>query len=476
MLHRFEHELDLIELQHTDTNIFPYLLDSAAHGSCYARDEQSPTGFRKQSTSLGRYSILFAYPQKILTLGSDNKLSYDKPLEHASNDFLDAFDKIWEEQHKTINNEHKLPFLGGWFLYLAYELAQQIEPSVEFHSQQYQVNGLPIAFACRIPVAVIVDHVEKTSYLVAEVGFQTEFKQLLQMLKGQENLDVSNPSTYINSVSILKVEDPDIYRASIQKTREYIYAGDIFQANLSRAWHGEISKPLDSANLYRKLRESNPGPFAGLMYHNNAIVMSSSPERLLKVDNDKASTRPIAGTRPRTQLLNEDELMRRELFKHPKERAEHVMLIDLERNDLGRICEPGSIEVDELMVIESYEHVHHIVSNVSGNLKPNVSPGQALKAVFPGGTITGCPKVRCMEIISELEKKPREAYTGSMGYVNHNGNMDMNILIRTIQIQADQISFRAGGGIVYDSDPDNEVLETRAKAKGMLQALNEFSQ
>jgi anthranilate synthase component 1 len=186
-----------------------------------------------------------------------------------------------------------------------------------------------------------------------------------------------------------------------------------------------------------------------------------------------AQTRPIAGTRPRSDDESTDELLSAELIGHPKERAEHVMLIDLERNDLGRVCMPGTVSVSELMVIESYAHVHHIVSNVRGRLRSDVLPGDALRAVFPGGTITGCPKVRCMEIIDELEPEPRRAYTGSFGYLNRDGSMDTNILIRTLELAGDRLSFRAGGGIVADSEPEREVDETRAKARGLRVALED---
>ncbi len=184
-------------------------------------------------------------------------------------------------------------------------------------------------------------------------------------------------------------------------------------------------------------------------------------------------TRPIAGTRPRGQTAGNDEALQSELISNHKERAEHIMLIDLERNDLGRICESGSIQVDEFMVLESYAHVHHIVSNVSGKLKHDIAPGQIIKAVFPGGTITGCPKIRCMEIITELEQGPRGAYTGSLGFLNHNGDMDMNILIRSLTISGQQVKFRAGAGIVADSIAKREIDETRAKAKGIIVALQE---
>ena len=190
----------------------------------------------------------------------------------------------------------------------------------------------------------------------------------------------------------------------------------------------------------------------------------------MEVRGGVAQTRPIAGTRPR--MTGDDDVARiRELAAHPKERAEHVMLIDLERNDLGRVCVPGTVEVDELMTVESYAHVHHIVSNVRGRLRAGVTPGQAIAAVFPGGTITGCPKVRCMEIIAALEDAPRGAYTGALGYLDRNGDLDLNILIRTLTLAGDTVSLRAGAGIVADSVAERELEETRAKARGLLRAL-----
>jgi anthranilate synthase component 1 len=224
------------------------------------------------------------------------------------------------------------------------------------------------------------------------------------------------------------------------------------------------------------LRIHNPAPFACLVnlddVNNQAwSIISSSPERLVRVRDDWVDTRPIAGTRKRSESVAADQALMAELIAHPKERAEHIMLIDLERNDLGRISQPGSVEVNELMVIESYQHVHHIVSNVRGKLQPQLTPLQVIEAMFPGGTITGCPKVRCMEIIAELEPSPREAYTGSVGYINYDGSLDFNILIRSFIQQGRALRFRAGAGIVIDSDPLAELAETRHKAKGLLRAL-----
>jgi anthranilate synthase component 1 len=182
-------------------------------------------------------------------------------------------------------------------------------------------------------------------------------------------------------------------------------------------------------------------------------------------------TRPIAGTHPRSDDALEDAALRARLRAHPKERAEHVMLVDLERNDLGRVCDPGSVKVDALMDVASYRHVHHIESTVSGRLRAGTSVLEALRAVFPGGTITGCPKVRTMQIIRQLEATPRRSYTGSVGYINRDGSFDFNILIRSFLLRGDELSFRAGAGIVADSDPERELEETRAKARGLLRAL-----
>jgi anthranilate synthase component 1 len=268
-------------------------------------------------------------------------------------------------------------------------------------------------------------------------------------------------------------EPPQDYLTAVAAAKAHIAAGDVYQANLSRLWHGTLADGMTPATIYRRLRRANPAPFAGLMRLGERAVISSSPERLLRLSAGIASTRPIAGTRPRGASRRDDRELSAELLAHPKERAEHVMLIDLERNDLGRICRPGTVRVDEMMIVESYRHVHHIVSNVTGELQEGVTPGRAIAAVFPGGTITGCPKVRCMQIIAALESGPRGAYTGSFGYLSRDGSLDLNILIRTVVIDGAELTLRAGAGIVADSEPERELAETRAKAKGLLLALGQ---
>ena len=267
-------------------------------------------------------------------------------------------------------------------------------------------------------------------------------------------------------------EDENRFLQAVVRAKDYIAAGDVYQANLSRGWTADFADECDAAQLYAALSSANPAPFAGLARWQDSAIISSSPERLLEVRDGVASTRPIAGTRPRAADRDDDDRLSDELFANAKERAEHIMLIDLERNDLGRVCKAGTVEVDEMMALESYAHVHHIVSNVRGRLRDGIAPGEAIRAVFPGGTITGCPKVRCMEIINELEGVARGAYTGSFGYLNRDGSLDLNILIRTMVLQGRTLSLRAGAGIVADSEPRAELAETRAKAEGMLRSLS----
>ncbi|MGB0514540.1 MAG: chorismate-binding protein, partial [Wenzhouxiangellaceae bacterium] len=266
-------------------------------------------------------------------------------------------------------------------------------------------------------------------------------------------------------------DDGARFERGVRRIREYILSGDVFQVNLSRGWRGMAKSTLDPVAIYRRLAERNPAPFAGLARMPRGTLLSSSPERLVRVEDRRVEVRPIAGTRPRGDSALQDRALSSELLAHPKERAEHIMLIDLERNDLGRICLPGSIEVNELMIVESYAHVHHIVSNVRGRMPEGPGAVDVIRAVFPGGTITGCPKVRCMEIIAELERTGRGFYTGSMGYLGLDGRMDLNILIRSMSVSGRTLRFRTGAGIVADSEPAAELAETEAKARGLLRAL-----
>ncbi|KAF0145223.1 MAG: para-aminobenzoate synthetase component I [Nitrospirae bacterium] len=260
------------------------------------------------------------------------------------------------------------------------------------------------------------------------------------------------------------------YMDIVKRAKEYIAAGDIFQANLSLRVSAEIGN-TNPWELYKILRSINPSPFAGYIDFSDYQIVSSSPERLVSIRNGIVETRPIAGTRPRGKDGEEDERMRKELLLNEKERAEHIMLIDLERNDIGRVCDYGSVYVDELMITEDYSHVIHIVSNIKGKLAQGKTCFEAIKAAFPGGTITGVPKVRCMEIIDELEPVSRGPYTGSIGYVGFSGNMDLNIIIRTFLIKKGFAYVQAGAGIVADSGPEREYYESLKKAEALIKTL-----
>ena len=411
-----------------------------------------------RGTPQSRYDLLFAFARESLTLHADGHVLDGMGVRQPGR-FLDVLDRAWQAERVAEHNDD-LPFHGGWVVMLAYELAAEIEPRLKLRRHEV----LPVALALRCPAAIIVDHQQDRTILVAEEGSEALLDQL------EADLAVHWSAQVLPAPSAIDEDAPALFLDGVERIHEHLRNGDIFQVNLSRAWRMSYTHPPRPADVYAALRQANPAPFAGLLQHGDWAVASSSPERLVETREGMAQTRPIAGTRPR--VAGDDELARiRELSTHPKERAEHVMLIDLERNDLGRVCVPGTVEVDELMVVESYAHVHHIVSNVRGRLRTGVTPGEVIGATFPGGTITGCPKVRCMEIIAALEDAPRGAYTGALGYIDRNGDLDLNILIRTLTQSAGQISLRAGAGIVTDSVAAAELEETRAKARGLLRAL-----
>ncbi|MEC4675439.1 MAG: anthranilate synthase component I family protein, partial [Nitrospirota bacterium] len=271
-------------------------------------------------------------------------------------------------------------------------------------------------------------------------------------------------------IDIIYETPKNLYMDMVRRAKEYIAAGDIFQANLSLRLSAETGS-VDPWKIYTILRTVNPSPFASYIDFGDYHIVSSSPERLVRVKDKVVDTRPIAGTRSRGKDLDEDEIMRSELLLNEKERAEHIMLIDLERNDLGRVSDYGTVIVDELMITEDYSHVIHIVSNVRGELTEGKDCFSVIRSAFPGGTITGVPKVRCMEIIDEIEPTQRGPYTGSIGYIGFNGNMDLNIIIRTFLIKEGKAYVQAGAGIVADSDPEHEYYESLKKAEALIKTL-----
>jgi anthranilate synthase component 1 len=436
-----ESKLDLLSITAALPQQYPYLLDSAAPGP------------------LGETSLLLRAGSEQLCLHPTGRIT--GPGE--GDQFLPRLNDWYLSENRESGDDGSWPFGGGWFVYLGYELAAEIEPTVGFPVTD---DDFPIAFATRCRAAVCTRPDQPgLLHIMAENNalmntMRREIEGITELASGENA-----------SLAKLTEDRPQKFIHAVERIHEYILDGDVFQVNLSRGWQGEFDGPVDAVELYRSLRKSNPAPFAGLVRWGDYTLMSSSPERLAHVSRGEVQSRPIAGTHPRGLDSDTDHALSQELLAHPKERAEHIMLIDLERNDLGRVCETGTVEVDELMVVETYEHVHHIVSNVRGVLKPGVTPVDVIRAVFPGGTITGCPKVRCMEIIAELEQLGRSFYTGSFGYLGLDGSMDLNILIRSMLLHNEQICFRTGAGIVADSDPRTEVSETRHKARGLLRAL-----
>jgi anthranilate synthase component 1 len=427
----------MLALHERHPDRYPVFLDSAARAG-----------------PLGRFSILLAAPGERLSLSREGRL--DGPGEGAG--FCARLNDWWRSSRGPAPGA-PWPFAGGWFLYLGYELAAEVEPTLTL-----PMSPLPlVACAWRMRAAVLHDHASGHTAVAAERGSERIATEVLDDFRTSP---VEPASAKAADWGKMTEDDPAAYLAACGRALDHIAAGDVYQANLARRWRTPLPRGVSTGDLYRRLRVANPGAFAGSAALPGFSILSSSPERLVRVQGRWIDTRPIAGTRPR--LGDGDSAG---LIGSPKERAEHVMLIDLERNDLGRLCEPGSVHVDEFMAVESYAHVHHIVSNVSGTLRADVEPGDVVRALFPGGTITGCPKVRCMQLIGDLEAIGRGAYTGSMGYLAADGSLDLNILIRTMTVHDGEIELRAGAGIVADSVPERELEETRAKALGLLRAL-----
>ena len=449
-----------------DSTRYPCLLASTSHG----------TELKGQNT---QYDLLLAHPQYTLTLNADRVLHFSSQIPTVSppvdSGFFDALDYLCQQERTDPGaGDSALPFHGGWFVYLGYEMAMEVEPCLDLPV----APGQPLAVAHRHVSGIVHDKQSGELTAVAEPGFEyllDELERDYRKLEAETDTAIETGHGPIK-ITGLSEQDEAPYLEQVERIKRYIIDGDIFQANLSRLWQVELdtagSGEASDYQLFSQLAENNPSSFAALVNLGDISIISSSPERLVRCIDGTVETRPIAGTRPRHAEQSEDRQLADELIAHPKERAEHIMLIDLERNDLGRVCKAGSIEVDELMTIETWQHVHHIVSNIRGTLSEGKTPVDILRAVFPGGTITGCPKVRCIEILAEMEAQPRAAYTGSLGYINTDGSMDFNILIRTLSRQGSKLTFRAGGGIVSDSIASKELEETRAKAKGLLRIFD----
>lgn len=386
-----------------------------------------------------------------------------------------------------------LPFTGGWLGWLGYDVAWEIE-----QLPRHKIDPLPfpIAFWYEPDSFAVLDHAQQILWLAASDASELdEFQYKLENRKGElgDKVEFSPPSP---SPPLFLTSQAD-YETAVNQAKKYIQAGDIFQTNLSLRFQASTS--ASGWEIYQALQKINPSPFASYWQTPCGEVISCSPERLVMLQNRQAETRPIAGTRSRGVTPKQDMQLAQDLLSNTKERAEHIMLVDLERNDLGRVCEWGTVTVDELLTVERYSHVMHLVSNIKGTLKGECTTIDLIRATFPGGTITGCPKVRCMEIIEELEPVRRSLFYGSCGYLDWRGHLDLNILIRTLLLApVSQEAGEAGGvnsslfpnlrlipqhsvlnivwgqvgaGIVADSDPEKEWYESLHKAQAQLAAL-----
>jgi para-aminobenzoate synthetase component 1 len=357
-----------------------------------------------------------------------------------------------------------VPFAGGLVGYFSYEMAPLCEPTVPGRLS-HDSDG-PLAAWMQVDSALVWDHGGESAWLAIRPGADPEHERRRWEAFWAEPTPAEAPFA---ARGLRTNVDAAGYADRVRQAQDHIMAGDIYQANLAIAFEAEAGG--DPFTCYERLRAINPGPFNGYLNFGDWQIVCGSPERLVVQRGGRVMSRPIAGTRRRGRNASDDRAMADELLLHPKERAEHVMLVDLVRNDLGRVCAPGSVTVDELMTIESYSHVHHIVSNVTGDIAPGQTWQGLVKSLFPGGTITGAPKIRSMQIIAQLESGPRGIYTGALGYLADSGDLDLNIAIRTAIVQNGRIRWHAGAGIVADSIPEREYAECGHKARALQAAM-----
>ncbi len=368
-------------------------------------------------------------------------------------------------------------FFGGAVGYLGYEMVRHFE---ELPTDRPSVIGAYDSYFVITDTILIFDNVRQKIKVVSNAHLDEGATPEAAYADATAKIDAiigklrapllpSPPKPAGKHVTFASNVTRDAFEDAVVQAKEYIRAGDIFQVVLSQRFSGELTvEPLD---IYRVLRTLNPSPYMFFLRLDETLVVGASPEVMVRKEGKRVELRPIAGTRPRSAVPEEDERFERELLADPKERAEHVMLIDLGRNDLGRVCTTGSVRVSELMVVERYSHVMHIVSNIQGELEPGKDAFDLVRATFPAGTLSGAPKVRAMEIIDELEPVRREIYGGAVGYFSFSGNMDLAIAIRTVIIKDGRVHLQAGAGIVADSDPAAEYQETVNKAMAVVKAI-----
>ncbi|KOP70396.1 aminodeoxychorismate synthase, component I [Cytobacillus solani] len=419
----------------------------------------------------GRYSIAAFDPETVL-IGKNSKLEviHKEGRQTLEGNPLHLF-KDWLSQYEAERYEEFPDFQGGAIGLISYDYGRYIEKLPELARDDLQMPDIHFLV---FKEWFVFDHQAEVLWLMFLYEQSDEREEVENRAENWKRrwiaeyaLPNSKNATEISTQKEVSMSE-EIFIQAVQRVQHYISQGDVFQVNLSVRQSQPISLP--ALDVYEKLRELNPSPYMGYIQTPEYQLVSASPELLIKKKGKEVSTRPIAGTRSRGKDESEDLELANELIENEKERAEHVMLVDLERNDLGRVCTYGSVEVDEFMVIEKYSHVMHIVSNVRGELADGKDGFDLIDAVFPGGTITGAPKIRTMEIIEELEPVTRGPYTGSFGWINFNGDLELNIIIRTMLVKDGFAHVQAGAGVVIDSNPVNEYKESLKKAIALWMA------
>jgi len=423
----------------------------------------------------GRYSIMASNPVAKL-YGKENKLTIEVGIEGCSGKVEYEGNPIelakeYLSKYTTEKRDDLPPFQGGAIGYFTYDCNHYIE---DLPTMAEDVYNIPDVYLLIFHEVVIYDHQENQLYFIVidEMKNADQAQERIDSLEEFfiseiEQIDLSRRTSTEEIEKTIYMSEQK-FTDAVGNVKEYISAGDVFQVNLSVLQSETLV--TDPLYIYEQLREINPSPYMSYLDFDEFQIVSCSPELLVAKRDQEVWTRPIAGTRSRGKTVEEEQQLMEELRSNEKEQAEHIMLVDLERNDLGRVCEYGTVEVDELLVIEKYSHVMHLVSNVRGELQKDKDSFDLLKAVFPGGTITGAPKIRTMEIIEELEPTKRGIYTGSVGWISFTGDMELNITIRTMITKDQQAFVQAGAGIVIDSNPKHEYLESLKKAQALWTA------
>jgi len=408
------------------------------------------------SGGMARYDILTAAPQRTLTL--------DEGVAQG-----DPFDLLRAALGERIAPVADVPFAGGALGYWSYDLARRMMILPDIAQADDRLPDMAVGI---YDWAVVLDHQQHSARLVSHRRFAETAELLPQILLRLQNLPPLPTDTFHVQGQIASNFTPDSYATAFAAVQDYLQAGDCYQINLAQRFSARADG--DAFGAYLALRGLSPAPYAAFLNFPYAQILCASPECFVSVQNGRVKTKPIKGTRPRGGDAQQDRLLAEELRNHPKDRAENLMIVDLLRNDLGKSCIPGSVHVPELFKVESFANVHHLVSTVEGRLAPGRDALDVLRDCFPGGSVTGAPKLRAMQIIEQLEPHRRGAYCGAIGYIGFDGNMDSNIAIRTMVYNENVIYCWAGGGIVADSDLKAEYQETLDKASAMLELLRRY--